>query len=113
MRGVESTKSWGGVSWPGGAARIFDLAQVRALGKQSLYGSFVARYVVRLTDGAEVFVKLSEQSDAEQAWIRRLSRRELTTRRAARLAGSVGGYATRDCPEVIHWIEVGDAKGRS
>lgn len=101
-----SAKSPGGVSWPGGVPRVFDLAQVRALGKQSLYGSFVTRYVARLLDDAEVFVTCSEQSAAEQAWIRRLSRREISQRRAARRAGSAGAYPTRDCPEVIHWIEV-------
>lgn len=108
MRGVESAKS-GGVSWPGGAPCTFDLNQVRALGKQSTYGSFVTRYVVRLLDDREVFVKLDEQSADDQAWIRRLSRRELSRRREARLAGSVGVAPTRDCPEVIHWIEIGDA----
>lgn len=101
-----SARSAAGAAWPGGAVRVFDVDQVRALGKQDLYGSFVTRYVVRLADGAEVFVKLDEQSADEQGWIRRLSRRELATRRAARLSGSAGGYPTRDCPEVIHWIEV-------
>lgn len=101
-----AARSAAGAAWPGGVTRVFDLDQVSALGKQELYGSFVTRFVVRLIDGAEVFVTLGEQSADEQAWIRRLSRRELATRRAATLAGSAGGYPTRDCPEVIHWIEV-------
>lgn len=98
MRGVVAARSSGGVSWPGGAPRVFDLDQVRALGKPS-YGSFVTRYVVRLADGAEVFVMLGEQSADEQAWLRKLARRELVQRRDAT-------YPTRDCPEVIHWIEI-------
>jgi hypothetical protein len=101
-----AARSAAGVAWPGGAPCTFDLAEVRALGKQSLHGSFVTRLLVRLADGREAFVVTGEQSADEQAWLKKLSRRELAARRSARIAGSAGGYPTRDCPEVIHWIEV-------
>lgn len=107
MRGIAAVQEeTSRILWPGGDSCTFDLDQVRALGKQELYGSFVSRFLVRLLDGQLVFVVVSYQSAAEQTWLRQLSRRELTQRRKERLAGTVGSYPTRDCPEVIRWIEV-------
>jgi hypothetical protein len=69
--------------WPGGPRRTFSRGQVVALGKLRRYGDNVARFVVRLTDGAKVQIIGTEQSTQERLWLDALGSRvpiELTSR---------------------------------
>jgi hypothetical protein len=60
--------------WPGGTPREFLRGCVVALGKLRRHGDNVARFVVRLTDGAEVQVLGTEQSARDRAWLEALGR---------------------------------------
>jgi len=55
--------------WPGGARRTFSRGQVVALGKLRRRGDSVCRFVVRLTDGAEVLVIGTDQPEPDRAWL--------------------------------------------
>lgn len=89
MIGLVAVRTPDGVPWPGGDTQTFDRDDVVAFGKVRVWGDFCTRYLVRLSDGTEVFVNASEQGDDER-WLRR----------EARLLGGHGsvprgGYALR------------------
>lgn len=84
--------SWG--PWAGGATEDFEQVDVRAFGKLKRWGDARVLYLVRLVDGAELFVNASKQDAANQKWLRRLGATVGTPR------------ATRDCGWAIAWREV-------
>jgi hypothetical protein len=57
------------IPWPGGPRREFSRGHVVALGKLRRHGDSVARFVVKLTDGAEVQVIGTEQSAQDRTWL--------------------------------------------
>lgn len=59
--------AWG--PWAGGAERVFEHTEVTAIGKLRRAGDNRVHLVVRLTDGAEVFVNASKQSAADGRWL--------------------------------------------
>ena len=91
-----------GHPWPGGDRIAFEQTSVRALGRMSAYNDFVTRYLVRLDDGREAFVKVADQSKEEQTWLRRLQRE---INREGRAKASEGALAmpSRDLSFVIRW----------
>ncbi len=78
--------------WPGGPRRSFSRGHVVALGKLRRHGDNVARFAVRLTDGAEVLVIGTEQSAQDRAWL-------------DALGGLVPlGLTSRDVPWTLAWV---------
>ena len=73
MIGVLAMRTPDGCPWAGGPARTFVRDEVVAFGKVRAWADFCTRYIVRLKDGAEVFVNASEQGDDER-WLRREAR---------------------------------------
>ena len=63
---------WG--LWAGGASEAFDQSDVRAFGKLSRWGDARVHYLVRLVDGAELFVNASKQSKDAERFLRRLAK---------------------------------------
>ena len=94
-----------GHPWPGGPRIRFERAEVRSVGHLSAYNDFVVRYLVRLADDREVFVKFAEQPEAEQRWLKGLARRVNRELRARVLDGS-RGFPTRDVPFLLTWFDV-------
>lgn len=80
--------------WPGGVRRSFGRGHVVALGKLRRHGDSVARFVVRLTDGAEVLVIGPEQPAEDRDWLGDL--------------GAVVPLAmtSRDAPWTLAWLEL-------
>jgi len=64
----------GGHPYPGGRTVEIDHGDVVALGKLVAYGTFVIRYMLRLKDGREVFVKASEQPEDSERWLRGIAK---------------------------------------
>lgn len=83
---------WG--LWAGGRSEKFERADVCSFGKLKRWGDARVHYLVRLVDGAELFVNASEQSDIDMMWLRKL--------------GSEVGTPTptRDCGCAIMWKDV-------
>jgi hypothetical protein len=94
-----------GHPWPGGPRLRFERAEVRALGHLSAYNDFVVRYLVRLADDREVFVKLADQPEADRRWLQTRARRINRELRARVLDGS-RGFPTRDVPFILTWFDV-------
>lgn len=59
-----------GCPYPGDDAVTFDRGDVVALGKFTVYGCALVRFLIRLDNGSEVFVKARDQSPAVQRWLR-------------------------------------------
>ena len=83
---------WG--LWAGGDSEAFEQSDVRAFGKLSRWGDARVHYLVRLVDGAELFVNASKQGPADEKWLRKLGEALDTPR------------ATRDCGWAVAWKEV-------
>lgn len=83
---------WG--PWPGGTSEAFEPSDVRAFGKLSRWGDARVHYLVRLVDGAELFVNASKQDPADEKWLRKLG----ATVDAPR--------STCDCGWAIAWEEM-------
>lgn len=94
MTGIVVITNAQNARWPGGARRTFDRADVVAFGRHVNYGSFVTRYQVRLSDGAELMLIVSEQDKSDGAWLRSLARRTPRPR------------TSREVPQADAWIEV-------
>jgi len=94
-----------GHPWPGGAAIHVARIEVRAVGVLRSYNDFVGRYLVRLADGRVVFVKVSEQIDADQKWLRGMGRALNKELRQKALAGTLV-VPSRDIGSVVHWKEI-------
>lgn len=77
----------------GSITRTFTWNEVMAFGKLHRYGDFVARYMVRLADGTELFVNAGEQDDADRRALRALAKR-------------LGwpGRTTREAPVAHKWL---------
>ena len=58
------------------------------MGHLSAYNDFVVRYLVRLADDREVFVKFADQPEADRRWLEGLARRINRELRARALDGS-------------------------
>lgn len=80
--------------WPGGPVRTFERADVVAIGKLRRWGDSVTRFVVRLTDGAEVQVTGTEQSEDDRRWLAREGK-------AVPYRGT-----SRDNPWSIGWLDL-------
>lgn len=67
MNVIEATYTNTGCPWPGGVVCYRELKDVVAVGKVSIHGDFVTRYVIKTTDGGIYFVKLAtlEKSEAK------------------------------------------------
>jgi hypothetical protein len=83
---------WG--PWAGGTVEKFERSDVRAFGKLKRWGDARVHYLVRLVDGAELFVNANEQSDIEGKWCRKLGAEVSTP------------SPTRDCGCSIMWKEI-------
>jgi hypothetical protein len=59
--------AWG--PWAGGAERVFDRVAITAIGKLRRGGDNCIHLVVRLADGAEIFVNASNQSAEDGRWL--------------------------------------------
>ena len=94
-----------GHPWPGGESVRFELRAVRAVGALHSYNDFVKRYLVRLADGHEVFVKIGEQEDADRRWLNGIARALRNDLRARALAGTLV-VPTREVSSIIHWRDV-------
>ena len=81
--------------FPTDETRVFAREDVAAFGKVRRYGDFVTRYIVRLRDGAELFVTADKQDASDRKWIRALARK------VERPAHPV----SRDAPIRITWLE--------
>lgn len=96
MKGTVASRTTGVEGpWPGGGSRSFERSEVVAFGKIRRYGDFLTRYMVRLADGAEIFVKACDQPREDERWLRQLAR------------GAEGPeYPNRDVPVVLTWKEI-------
>jgi hypothetical protein len=90
---------WGG-PWAGGASEAFEQSDVRAFGKLSRWGDARIHYLVRLVDGAELFVLASKQPPADEKWLQRLGTMVETPQQV-----------TRDCGWAIVWQEISPSPG--
>jgi len=80
---------WG--PWAGGGTERFEQSDVRAIGKLRRWGDARIHYLVRLSDGAELFVNASKQDAADEKWLRKI-------------ASEVDAPSpTRDCGWSIAW----------
>lgn len=84
--------AWG--PWAGGLASKFEQSDVAAFGKLKRWGDARVHYLVRLCDGAELFVNASQQGADDEKWLRKLGSAVDTPR------------PTRDCGWAIAWREV-------
>jgi hypothetical protein len=75
MRGLVKALSNTGCPWPGGEEIEFQQADVTALGKLTCWGSSCVQFVVRLTDGHEVFVRADRQSKEDERFLRKIAKR--------------------------------------
>ena len=82
--------------YAGGAALDAIHTDVVAIGKLARYGDSVTRYLVRLADGTEMFVKASHHSQSTEAWLRN----------AARAVKHPGVRLTRDEGWRLIWADV-------
>jgi hypothetical protein len=94
-----------GHPWPGGARICFEQHEVRAVGRLSAYNDFVIRCLVRFGDGRVVFVKIGEQSDADQKWLNRINRALRSELREHALDGTLV-VPTREICFTLHWKEI-------
>lgn len=94
--GTVKTLSNTGCPWPGGVAREFLQADVAALGKLHCWGSSCVQFVVRLIDGAELFVRADKQSKEDEKFLRKLARK----------VPRLGSYVGREEGWRTLWIEV-------
>ncbi len=93
MTGTRSlAHPWG--PWAGGGSERFDQSDVRAIGKLKRWGDARVHYLVRLIDGAELFVNASKQVPADEKWLRTIA------------AGVGAPSPTRDGGWSIAWREV-------
>jgi hypothetical protein len=83
---------WG--PWAGGDSEAFEQADVRALGKLKRWGDARVLYLVRLVDGAELFVIANQQPSDDEKWLRKLA------------AEIVTPTPTRDCGWAVAWKDV-------
>ena len=83
---------WG--LWAGGDSEAFEQRDVRAFGKLSRWGDARVHYLVRLVDGAELFVNANKQGPSDEKWLRKLGAILDTPR------------PTRDCGWAVAWKEV-------
>ncbi len=87
-------KTMTGYPYPGGAVLWATDTEVLALGKLTAYGDSVTRYMLRLRDGREVFVKASEQASVAEKWLRKLAK------------GIVAAYCDREVGWAVVWKEI-------
>ena len=107
MIGTVALYTMSGHPWPGGERLQFEAAEICAFGRLAAYNDFVTRYLARLADGRVVFVKMVDQSAAEQKWIAGIRRAINREDRARRIAGGIGfARLTRDNTFVITWKDV-------
>lgn len=93
MMGIRAlVHPWG--PYAGGGAEKFEQSDVRAFGKLRRWGDARVHYLVRLVDGAELFVNASKQTDIEMRWLRKLGAQVGTP------------LPTRDCGVAIVWKDV-------
>ena len=95
MRGNEKRLSNTGCPWPGGTEVTFEQADVVALGKLHCWGDACVQFIVRLTDGREVFVRANKQAKEDEKFLRRLARKVPR-----------GGFATRSTGWHTDWLVV-------
>ena len=63
-----------GCPWAGGGGATVDAADVVALGKHTAWGSSVIKFMLRLKDGREVFVKACDQAPDAERWLRKVAK---------------------------------------
>jgi hypothetical protein len=95
MRGLEKALSNTGCPWPGGVEVEFQQADVAALGKLVCWGSACIQFIVRLTDGREVFVRADRQAKEDERFLRKIAKRVPKV-----------GYATRGEGWRTSWIDI-------
>jgi hypothetical protein len=74
------------------ARRSFARTEIASFGKLKRHGDFVVRYIIRLADGTELFVRAGDQPAADRAWLVKLAREVKFT-----------SFTSRDVPCVIAW----------
>jgi hypothetical protein len=94
MVGRMKLVSSSGCPFGGGPDREFQRAEVVAFGKQTVWGSAVVYYWVRLTGGTEVLVNASQQGKDDERWLRRFGKKLSV------------GYADRFSGWRMAWMDV-------
>ena len=92
MIGTAKALSNTGCPWPGGEVVTFTQADVIALGKLRCYGSACIQFIVKLTDGRDVFVRADSQPKEDEKFLRKLARKV-----------QLIGYPTRDTGWTTTW----------
>lgn len=75
MRGRELCRTSTDCPYAGGLFRDFTREDITAFGKLNAWGDAVTRYLVRLSDGREFFVKANKQSKDDERWLRKIARK--------------------------------------
>lgn len=60
MKAITAIKTNTGCPWAGGEEVTVELSEIKAIGKLSIYGSFVINYVVMTTDERLYFINVSK-----------------------------------------------------
>ena len=95
-----------GHPWPGGGSVSFERNAVRAVGQLRAYNDCVKRYLVRLADGREVFVKLREQAvEADYRWLREIASVIVRELRQKAVEGTLV-VPSRTIGSIVHWKEL-------
>jgi hypothetical protein len=108
MTGTIATHASSGHPWPGGSSVGFEQRDVVAIGSLSAYNDFVKRYLVRLVDGREAFVKFGDQPEADRRWLSGIARALRKELRERAVDGTLA-VPTRDLSFVIYWRDVAAA----
>jgi hypothetical protein len=74
VRGLVKVLSNTGCPWPGGEEVEFQQADVSALGKLTCWGSSCVQFLVRLTDGRELFVRADRQAKEDERFLRKIAK---------------------------------------
>lgn len=98
LQGVEVKRNSSGTPYPGALKRNFLSTEVVALGKLAFYGDAVTRYLVRLQDGTELFVKACDQEQDAEKWLRKLARKVECP------------ITRRETPVVLTWMTLSEGK---
>lgn len=94
-----------GHPWPGGELVCFKSKEVSAVGHLTSYNDFVTRYLVRLANGRTAFVKIVDQSEVDQQWLRALARAFNHELHQRAIEGKLV-VPSRESPYILHWRDV-------
>jgi hypothetical protein len=75
VRGYLKALSNTGCPLPGYEDVEFQQADIAALGKLTCWGSACIQFLVRLTDGRELFVRADKQAKEDERFLRRIARK--------------------------------------